>query len=110
MDPSIYVGLVEREGLSHANYEFGSGQALQYNEDLVQRRVAESAHAEPWTGIGSSMHLSTISTLSQALVAEQPSHLNVQVDETDSGYASLNYQPLLCLQCGKAFKNKAEEK
>ncbi|KAG9996449.1 hypothetical protein KCU78_g17445, partial [Aureobasidium melanogenum] len=44
------------------------------------------------------------------MVAEQPKHINVQVDETDSGYTSLNYQPLLCVQCGKAFKNKAEEK
>ncbi|KEQ70436.1 hypothetical protein M436DRAFT_75273 [Aureobasidium namibiae CBS 147.97] len=33
-----------------------------------------------------------------------------RIDGTDSGYASLNCQPLVCLQCGKTFKNKAEEK
>ena len=110
MDPSIYVELGEPDGVSHANYGFSSGQALQYNEDLVQQRVAESAHAEPWTGISSSMNFSTTSTLSQTIIAQQPGHINVQVDGTDSGYASLNCQPLLCLQCGKAFKNKAEEK
>ncbi|KAI5239833.1 hypothetical protein E4T47_01755 [Aureobasidium subglaciale] len=33
----------------------------------------------------------------------------VQKDETDSGYVSLNGKSLICPQCGKAFKNKAEE-
>ncbi|CAD0095944.1 unnamed protein product [Aureobasidium vineae] len=56
------------------------------------------------------MALSTTSTLSQTIIAQQPIHISVQVDETDSGYASLNYQSLVCLQCGKSFKNKAEEK
>ncbi|KAG9952633.1 hypothetical protein KCU85_g1815, partial [Aureobasidium melanogenum] len=110
VDPSIYVGLAEPDGVSHVNYASSSGQALQYNEDLVQRRVAESAHAEPWTGFGSFMNFSSVSRMSQTIVAEQSIHTNIQMDETDSGYASLNYQPLLCLQCGKAFKNKAEEK
>ena len=36
--------------------------------------------------------------------------MNVQVDVSDSGYNSLPYKPLVCPQCGKAFKNKAEEK
>ncbi|CAD0108247.1 unnamed protein product [Aureobasidium uvarum] len=60
--------------------------------------------------MSSSMTLSTTSTLSQTIIAQQPIHIDVQMDETDSGYASLNYQPLVCLQCGKSFKNKAEEK
>ncbi|THZ49393.1 hypothetical protein D6C90_03516 [Aureobasidium pullulans] len=36
--------------------------------------------------------------------------MNVQVDVSDSGYNSLPCKPLVCPQCGKAFKNKAEEK
>jgi hypothetical protein len=108
--PSIYAGLFEPSGVSHADYGFDSEQAFQYNEEFVQRRVAESAFAEPWTGISSSMAFSTTSTLSQTVILERPGHVNVQVDGTDSGYASLNSQPLVCLQCGKTFKNKAEEK
>ncbi|KAH0291973.1 oligosaccharyl transferase stt3 subunit, partial [Aureobasidium sp. EXF-3399] len=108
--PFIYAGLFEPSGVSHADYGFESEQAFQYNEEFVQRRVAESEFAEPWTGMSSSMVFSTTSTLSQTIVAEQSGHVNVQVDGTDSGYASLNCQPLVCLQCGKTFKNKAEEK
>lgn len=96
--------------MSQTDYAFDSEQAFQYNEEFVQRRVAESAFAEPWTGMSSSMVFSTTSTLSQTIIADQPGHVNVQVDGTDSGYASLNCQPLVCLQCGKSFKNKAEEK
>jgi hypothetical protein len=108
--PSIYAGLFEPNGVSHTNYGFGSEEPIQYNEEFVQRRVAESAFAEPWSGISNSVTFSTTSTLSQTVVLEQPSHVNFQVDGTDSGYASLNCQPLICLQCGKTFKNKAEEK
>jgi hypothetical protein len=108
--PSIYAGLFEPNGVSQSNYGFGSEEAFQYNEELVQRRVAESAFAEPWTGISNSMTFSTTSTLSQTVILERPGNMNFQVDGTDSGYASLNCQPLVCLQCGKMFKNKAEEK
>ena len=108
--PFIYAGLFEPSGVSHADYGYESEQAFQYNEEFVQRRVAESEFAEPWTGMSSSMIFSTTSTLSQTIIAEQSGHVNVHVDGTDSGYASLNCQPLICLQCGKTFKNKAEEK
>jgi hypothetical protein len=108
--PFIYAGLFEPNEVSHANYGVGSEEAFQYNEELVQRRVAESEFAEPWTGISNSMTFSTTSTLSQTVILEQPGHVNVQVDGTDSGYASLNCPPLICLECGKTFKNKAEEK
>ena len=110
MHPFIYAGLFEPNGVSQTDYGLDSEQAFQYNEEFVQRRVAESAFAEPWTGMSSSMVFSTTSTLSQTIIADQPGHVNVQVDGTDSGYASLNCQPLVCLQCGKSFKNKAEEK
>lgn len=110
MHPFIYAGLFEPSGVSHADYGFESEQAFQYNEEFVQRRVAESAFAEPWTGMSNSMVFSTTSTMSQTIVAELPGHVSAKVDGTDSGYASLNCQPLLCLQCGKTFKNKAEEK
>ena len=110
MHPSIYAGLFDASGVPHADYGFDGEQAFQYNEELVQRRVAESAFAEPWTGISSSMAFSSTSTMSQTIIAQQPGHVNAQFDGTDSGYASLNCQPLICLQCGKSFKNKAEEK
>jgi hypothetical protein len=86
-------------------------QTMRYNEELVQRRVAESAFAEPWTGLSAQgIDFSMASTLSQTVLAAQPDFAGVPVDATDSGYSSHISKPLSCLVCGKQFKNKAEEK
>ncbi|KAH0334902.1 hypothetical protein KCU81_g9281, partial [Aureobasidium melanogenum] len=48
LEPSVYVELIEPDRSPYGNYVSGSGEGLQYNEDLQQQFVAGSAHAESW--------------------------------------------------------------
>lgn len=97
-----------------SNTRFGSisESTFQYNEEVVQQRVAESAYAEPWTGLNTqSFDFSSASSLSLASLANVSGPAGVHVDEaTDSGYMSYISKPLVCAVCSKTFKNKAEEK